>query len=116
MAMATESWRRYGGPQTARWRFDTQRHASAVMSNLRYVVRSQERLAKVPNAIALAYEELCDPEFSSRPLNDFFGRPIRLDDPRPPTSGETYVANWEEFRCFVEDAQHRMAGELPRRT
>src|SRR4030095_2314948 len=29
MAMATESWRRYGGPQTARWRFDAPRHSSA---------------------------------------------------------------------------------------
>ena len=98
MAMATESWRRYGGPQSARWRFDAQRDSSAVMSNLRYVVRSQERLARVPNAIALAYEDLCNPEFSSGPLDDFFGRPIRLDDPRPPTLGETYEANWQEFQ------------------
>jgi hypothetical protein len=39
-----------------------------------------------------------------------------LDDPRPPTSGETYVANWQEFRAFIDEARHRLAGELPRRT
>jgi len=101
LAMATDSWRRDGGPQTARWTFDPQRDATAVLSNLRYVVKSDAQLRAVPNAIALAYEDLCDPGFSNLTLDAFFGRPIRLDDPKPPTSGETYVANWSEFRAFV---------------
>jgi LPS sulfotransferase NodH len=115
MAMATESWRRYGGPQTARWKFDAQRDAAAVLGNLRYVVRSQAQLGLVPNAIALAYEDLCDPQYSSRKLDAFFDRPIRLANPRPPTSAETYVANWQEFRAFVDEAQSRIAAESPRR-
>ena len=110
VAMATDSWRRDGGPQTARWRFDAQRDAAAVVSNLRYVVKGDTQLRRVPNAIALGYEDLCDPEFSSPALDTFFDRPIRLDDPKPPTSGETYVANWPEFRAFVEAAQREVAG------
>ena len=48
--------------------------------------------------------------------DSFFGRRIRLDDPQPPTSGASYVANWEEFRAFIDAARHRMADELPPRT
>lgn len=114
MAMATESWRRSGEPQPARWKFDVQRDAPAVLGNLRYVVRSHAQMSQVPNAIALVYEDLCDPEFSSKELDAFFGRPIRLDDPKPPTSAETYVANWREFRAFVDEAQRQMAA-TPRR-
>ncbi len=86
-----------------------QRDAAAVVSNLRYVVKGDTQLLKVPNAIALVYEDLCDPGFSSPALDAFFDRPIRLDDPKPPTSGETYVANWPEFRAFVDAAQREMA-------
>ena len=109
LAMATDSWRRDGGPQSARWTFDAKRDAAAVLGNLRYVVKGDAQLRAVPNAIALVYEDLCDPEFASPALDAFFGRPIRLDDPKPPTSGETYVANWSEFRAFVETAQREMA-------
>jgi len=106
MAMATDSWRRSGGAHGARLRFDAARDAAAVLGNLKYVLRSAEQLGKVPNAIALAYEDLCNPGFSNPRLDAFFGRRIRLDDPRPPTSGESYVANWPEFRAYVE-AQRR---------
>lgn len=116
LAMATESWRRSGGPQAARWKFDIQRDAPAVLGNLRYVVRSHVQLSHVPDAIALVYEDLCDPEFSSAKLDAFFGRGIRLSDPKPPTSAETYVANWQEFRAFVEQAQRQMAPAAPRQT
>ena len=109
MAMATESWRRYGEPQVARWKFDVQRDAPAVLGNLRYVVRSHAQLSQVPNAIALVYEDLCDPQFSSKELDVFFGRPIRLDDPKPPTSAQSYVANWHEFRSFVDAARREIA-------
>jgi hypothetical protein len=115
LAMATESWRRSGEPQTARWKFDVQRDAPAVLGNLRYVVRSHAQLSQVPNAIALVYEDLCDPGFSSEGLDAFFGRPIRLDDPKPPTSAEAYVANWPEFRAFVDEAQRQMSTATPRR-
>jgi hypothetical protein len=115
MAMATESWRRYGEPQTARWRFIAERDAQSVLGNLRYVVRSHAQLEGVPNAIVLAYEDLCDRKFSSAEIDAFFGRPIRLDHPKPPTSGESYVENWSEFRAFVEQAHQAMVAEGPRK-
>jgi len=79
-----------------------------VLSRLRYVLRSRAQLSQVPNAIALVYEDLCDPGFSCPALDDFFGRPIRLDDPKPPTLAATYVPNWDEFLAFVDHAQHQL--------
>ena len=110
VAMATDSWRRSGGPPEARWTFDAQRDAEGVAGNLRYVLKSAEQLRRVPNAIALAYEDLCDSGFSDPRLDAFFDRSIRLDHPRPPTSGESYVTNWQEFRDFVEAEQRRLIG------
>jgi LPS sulfotransferase NodH len=114
VAMATESWRRSGEPQAARWQFDVQRDAPAVLGNLRYVVRSHAQLNQVRNAIALVYEDLCDPGFFSKELDAFFGRGIRLCDPKPPTSAEAYVANWQEFHAFVDQAQRQMTAVAPR--
>ncbi len=111
VAMATDSWRRQGGAQTARWTFDAQRDAPAVLGNLRYVLNGAARLRRVPNAIALVYEDLCRPAFSDPALDAFFGRPVRLDDPKPPTSGETYVSNWPEFRAFIETQQRALAAK-----
>jgi hypothetical protein len=104
-AMATDSWRRDGGAQNARWTFDPRRDGRAVIGNLRYVLKSATQLERVPDAIALAYEDLCDPDFSDSALDALFGRPIRLDDPKPATSGQSYVSNWTEFCAFLEAAR-----------
>jgi len=114
VAMATDSWRRQGGAQTARWTFDVQRDAAAVAGNLRYVLNSAAQLRRVPDAIALTYEDLCRPEFSDPALDAFFGRPIRLDDPKPPTSAETYVSNWPEFLAFIEAQQRELTARAGR--
>jgi LPS sulfotransferase NodH len=108
MAMATDSWRRSGDAHATQLRFDAARDAGVVLGNLKYVLRSRQQLERVPNAIALVYEELCDPAFSNPRLDAFFGRHIRLDDPRPPTSGESYVANWPEFRAYIERQQREL--------
>ena len=105
LAMATDSWRRSGGAQSARLKFDPQRDGAAVAANLRYVVKSAHQLRQAPHAIALAYEDLCDPAFSDAALDAFFGRRIRIDDPKPPTAGESYVANWLEFKTFIDALQ-----------
>ena len=105
VAMATDSWRRDGGAQHARWTFDPHRDGPAVTGNLRYVLKSAAQLERVPRSIALVYEDLCDPDFSDPALDALFGRPIRLDDPKPPTSGRSYVANWAEFCAFLEAAR-----------
>jgi len=113
VAMATDSWRREGGAQTARWTFVPKRDGPAVAGNLRYVLNSSAQLEKVPGAIALAYEDLCDPKYASPDLDAFFGRSIRLDEPKPPTSGRSYVANWAEFCDFIEDVKRVGRGGRP---
>ncbi|MGZ8246317.1 hypothetical protein [Methylomagnum sp.] len=34
-------------------------------------------------------------------MDDFFARPIRLENPKPPLHGSEYVANWPEFHEFL---------------
>lgn len=104
LAIHTGSWRRFGEPQTARWVFDPARDGQRVLSNLAYVLQSNAALRLIPHAVALTYEELCDPAFSNAELNQFFGREVRIDNPRTPTHGSSYVENWDEFAAFVNGA------------
>ncbi len=101
VAMNTGSWRRSGEPQPARWVFDSVRDGKFVIANLGYVLKSNAALRRIPNAIALTYETLCDPAFNDESLNRYFGRQIRIDNPRPPTHGSSYIENWEEFENFL---------------
>jgi len=110
MARATGSWRRHGEERREQWRFDPVRDSDWVRSNLSYILDSHERLDKIRDAITLHYEDLCDTTYSSGPLNDYFGHEIRLRDPKPPTSGSSYVANWNEFTAFVESVRQEVRG------
>lgn len=104
VAIHTGSWRRFGEPQAARWVFNPARDGQGVLSNLAYVLQSNAALRRIPHAIALTYEGLCDPAFSNAALDQFFARQVRIDNPRPPTHGSSYVENWEEFAAFVQNA------------
>ena len=66
------------------------------------------QLSQVPNTIALAYEDLCDPTYRNAALDDFFGRPIQIENPKPPTSGGSYVENWDEFRDFIDRGSRKL--------
>jgi hypothetical protein len=114
-ALTTNSWRRSGGSQPAKLRFRRTEHERSVLGNLLYIQTSQTLLARVPRAIALTYEALCQPDFSSAALDEFFARPIGIQDPRPPTSGASYIENWDEFRQFVEEALRGLAAGGPDR-
>ena len=114
LAMKTDSWRRSGEPQQARWKFDVQQDGPAARSNLAYVLGSLAQLGQVPNAIRLTYEDLCDPKFHSPALDGFFGRPVKLDNPRPPTSASEYVENWEEFKAFMKEAYRNLSPQAVR--
>jgi hypothetical protein len=106
LAMAQGTWRRDGGIPEQRWTF-TPDQRNAILRNLSYLLQSLDLISSVPNAISLTYEELCQPDFGNAALNDFFAREIRLANPRPPTSGEQYVTNWNEFSGFITEAcQH----------
>jgi hypothetical protein len=105
MAIRTNAWQRFGEPQPVTWTFVASRDGKRVLGNLAYVRQSLTRLSRVPNAIALAYEDLCNAAYRNEALDDFFGRPIRIENPKPPTSGRAYVENWDEFCAFI--------GEVP---
>lgn len=104
VAIDTGSWRRFGGPQAARWVFDAARDERRVLGNLTYVLQSNAALRDIPGAIALTYEALCDPAFSHAALDGFFARRVSIENPRPPTHGSSYVENWDEFAAFVQKA------------
>ena len=100
MAKRTGSWRRSGEPQAYRWQFRRD-DAQEVVSNLQYLLASEQQLNRISNAITLTYEDLCDPNFSHSRLDEFFGRSVKLANPKPPTSAASYVVNWTVFQDFV---------------
>jgi hypothetical protein len=104
LARATGRWRRDGGIQQQSWHFDPLQHGQWVASNLAYVTRSIEAIQVIPEAIALTYEDLCREDFHSPRLDSFFGRAIRLGNPKPPVHGSSYVSNWPEFLAFLTSA------------
>jgi len=96
LAIRRGTWRRHGEVPQERWTFrpeDTQ-EVRAIHARL---VENMRALQRVPGAIRLTYEELCDKGFASAELNDFFKRPIAISDPTPPVSGEAYTENWDAF-------------------
>ena len=99
-ARLTKAWRRHGEATPTPWTF-TPENIHDVAGNVEYIHESWLRLNAVPNPIRLTYEDVCEPGASSPELDEYFKRPIRLDNPKGPTSGESYVTNWDEFERFV---------------
>lgn len=110
-----ETYRRRGEEHTEKFRFERDKHARRVAGNLAYLHQGHRRLLRIPNAIRLDYEDLCDPAYVSQPLEEFFGRPIRLQNPRPPTQGNVYIENWDEFSKFVETVWPRLETQWRRK-
>lgn len=102
LAERTGAWRRAGEAPPARWTFRSEDRLR-VAQLVEYVLLVRQRLAEIPRAIHLTYEQLCDPQFSHAPLDGFFDRPIRLPDPRPATHASTYTENWEEFCALIAE-------------
>ena len=96
-----ETYRRRGEEHKQKFRFEREKDSSRVSGNLAYLHKGHRRLMRIPNAIHLYYEDLCNTAYASQPLDEFFGRPIRLQNPKPPTHGSTYLENWDEFQDFV---------------
>jgi len=111
LARATGCWRRDGGVQRQSLHFDPQQHGKSAASILVYVMRSIEAIRVIPEAINLTYEDLCREDFHSRHLDDFFGRAIRLENPRPPVHGSSYVGNWPEFLAFLHSVGEPIRNE-----
>ena len=112
LAMEASTWRRDGGPPSRTWTFGPEK-AARVSGNLEYVFNSHLILRQVPNAIAVTYEDLCRPDFTDERLDAYFGQPVRILDPKPPTDASGYVTNWAEFVGFLQgewkrlEARHR---------
>ena len=114
LAMRTDSWRRSGEAPNTHLTFGKD-DARQALGNLAYIHQSLVQLSRVPDAIRLTYEELCDPDFECPALDAFFARPVRIDNPRPPTSGRDYVDNWEEFEAFIAKASKDMSARGARK-
>jgi len=104
MAFDAGTWRREGGEQPNRLVFGPG-YEQRSLGHLQYLETCEQMLQSLPAAIHLQYEVLCRPDFHCEPLDDFFQRHIALQDPKPPTTGASYVENWDEFCSFIN--RHR---------
>jgi hypothetical protein len=91
------SWHRAAGTLPEDWTFDDVKHGPELRHYVAYLAHSYSQLARVPGAIHLTYERLCEQDFRSQALDEFFGRPVRLDAPHAPSSGTSYVGNWDQL-------------------
>lgn len=101
MAFDAGTWRREGGEQPNRLVFGPNYEQRAI-GHLRYLEQTNRLLDSVPGAIHLQYEELCRDGFVSPQLDEFFQRHIGLLNPKLPTSGASYVDNWDALCNFLE--------------
>lgn len=100
LARQSGTWRRSGGHQPYRWRFVSE-DKRMVTENVLYLYQAHRHLERLQPAIHLCYENLCQHGFRCAALDEYFERPIRLADPKPPISGASYIENWPEFEAFV---------------
>lgn len=107
------TWRREGILPDYRYRF-TEQDAELLRGNVQYLLRSWKLLQDIPGAIALSFEDCCEPTFESPKLDAYFGRPVRFQNPRPPVSGAFYVENWLEFQEFVKSVWLQNGGDEAR--
>jgi len=101
VAIHTGSWRRGGGPQQIKWHFRPE-HEKQVFGHLHYIYESHILLKDIKNAVRISYEDLCRPDFQQQALEDFFGRVVKIANPKPPVSARDYVLNWDAFKQFID--------------
>ncbi len=101
IAIERQHWDRTGGPQEQPWTF-LPKHAQLVARMTAHVFHGNRLLGQIPRAIALMYEDLCQPGFRDPALDGFFGCPVAIERPQPPVSGSAYVTNWSEFVRFMK--------------
>jgi hypothetical protein len=104
MAFDAGTWRREGGEQPNRLVFGPSYEKRSI-GHLRYLEQCEGQLHELSGAIHLQYEDLCQPDFRCPSLDEFFQRHIELINPKPSTTGASYVENWDEFCQFIN--QHR---------
>lgn len=100
VAFDAGTWRREGGEQPHRLVFGPQYEQRSI-GHLRYLEQTDRFLQALTGAIHLQYEDLCRESFVCPDLDDFFQRHIGLLNPKPCTTGASYVENWDEFCSFI---------------
>ena len=101
MASDTGDWNRQGGGHKRGWSYSSAREEELkgrVEAHFKAVIT----LKSIPNTIVIYYEDIARGGFVDASLREFFGRDVRLAEPKEPTSGESYVRNWGEFRGLVD--------------
>ena len=110
LAMHRGTWRRYGGSPDQQLVFNPEQ-CQRIVSNIRYLHKALAQLGAIQNPIRLVYEELCQPDFCCPQLDAFFGQSVQIASPQPPTSGASYVVNWDEFSEFVDQTWSQLESE-----
>ena len=101
MAIDKKTWRRNGGKQSYSFTFSDQ-YKPRVLSHLKYIVNSRNKLKQFTNAISLEYEDLCQNDFEKQNLNQYFDREIKLSQPKPPVNAKNHVKTWNDFQQFIQ--------------
>lgn len=101
MAFKHATWRRHGQAHQYRLSYDPA-YDHLLEPNIRYVLQSRKVLKQIPGAVALTYEQLCQPDFSHAKLDQFFQRSVGLIAPVKPVHGSSYVHNWSAFAQMVQ--------------
>jgi hypothetical protein len=102
LAMEKNTWRRSGGAPVRTWTF-SEENRQRVEGNLRYIHSSLRVLQQVPHAIAVFYEDLCEPGYEHPALNSYFDTKLVFANPQRPVAAADYVTNWSEFTQFCAD-------------
>lgn len=111
LAMKEGTWRRSGEEQTKQLVFDKELEQQ-VLSNLQYVLHSENLLSSIQGAIHLQYEQLCQKSFCNQSLEEYFQRPVRLISPKAPVTADIYVKNWSEFVDFIEQSSKKIRSQF----
>lgn len=101
LASDTGIWDGRGGKHTRSWSYSSKREAE-LKQRVTAHYRAVTRLKAIPDSILIYYEDISAEGFSDSHLTEFFGRDIRLQSPKMPTSGQQYVRNWDEFRYLAD--------------
>ena len=106
VAGKTDSWDQSSSVQGVRFNLD--RRSGPILAQVTAMLAWSNALVEGTNALPLAYEDLCQPDYDqSAALDRVFGQRIDLRTKRSPVSAECYVDRWPAFQAFVWDVYER---------
>ena len=103
VAKKFNTWRRSGEKQQIIVNYSDRLNPD-ILHFVNAISLNHHKMSKVRGAIELHYEDLCNPDHENPRLNNFFGRQIKISEPKPPIHVSEYVRNWEEFSEFINSS------------